>query len=428
MCFNLKGYCIFGHSGTNFKNMKNQAPVLKVSEINRYVKGLIHGDPRLRDLWVTGEISNFKHHRSGHMYFTVKDRSSSLRCVFFRRDNLNCPFKPDDGMEVILHGNLSVYEPIGVYQLYVDNIEPAGMGSLYVAFEQLKQKLEAEGLFRPEHKIKLPLIPRKIGIITSPSGAALQDIQSTIKKRFPYVNLLVVESLVQGPGAAPDLVRALDLLNRREDIDLIILTRGGGSLEDLWPFNEETVARAIHRSNIPVISAVGHETDFTIADFTADYRAHTPTEAAAAAVPLYEDLVVDIEQLSTRAALALKNQVQQEKQRLDHIVSERFFQRPRERIQTFRENLERLDENLRRDIVRLLQFKGMQLNNLTDKLESRSPLNVMNRGYSFCQDTEGNIIRSIKNVEVGDLLRLSFKDGRADCRTEKVEEDRIVDK
>ncbi len=427
-CFNLKDYYSFRHSGTNFKNMQNQEPVLKVSEINRYVKGLIQGDPRLQDLWVTGEISNFKHHRSGHMYFTVKDHSSSLRCVFFRRDNLHSPFKPDDGMEVILHGNLSVYEPIGVYQLYVDNIEPAGMGSLYVAFEQLKQKLEAEGLFRPEHKKRLPLIPRKIGIITSPSGAALQDIQSTIKKRFPYVNLLVVESLVQGPGSAPDLVRALDLLNRREDVDLIILTRGGGSLEDLWPFNDETVARAIHRSNIPVISAVGHETDFTIADFTADYRAHTPTEAAAAAVPRYDDLVADIEKLRARAALALKNQVLQEKQRLDHIVSERFFQRPRERIHTFRENLERLDENLCRDIVRLLQFKGMQLNNLTDKLESRSPLNVMNRGYSFCQDTEGNIIRSIKNIEVGDLLRLSFKDGRADCRTEKVEEDSIVDK
>ena len=401
--------------------------VFTVSEINRYVKGLIQSDPRLHDLRVTGEISNFKHHRSGHMYFTVKDSSSSLRCVFFRRNNLNCIFEPTDGMEVILHGYLSVYEPGGQYQLYVQEMQPAGMGSLYIAFEKLKQKLQAEGLFRAEHKKIIPRLPRKIGLVTSPSGAALQDITTTIKKRFPHVHLLVVESLVQGPGAAADLVRALDLLNQKEDVDLIILTRGGGSLEDLWPFNEEIVARAIARSSKPVISAVGHETDFTIADFTADLRAHTPTEAAAAAVPVYDDLISGIEQLRNRAAMALKNRLLQEKQRLDHVVSERFFRRPVERIKNSSSRLEEAEGKLRREMIRYLQFKGVNLTALIGKLESYSPLKVMNRGYTFCRDQDGNIIRSVKDISIGQLLKLNLKDGSADCRAEKIEEDCIVD-
>ncbi len=408
--------------------MNNQLPVFTVSEITRYVKNLIHSDPALRDLWVSGEISNFKHHRSGHMYFTIKDSLSALRCVFFRRDNIKCIFEPADGMEVILHGYLSVYEPGGQYQFYVQEIEPAGMGSLYVAFEQLKQKLDEEGLFKQEFKQKLPRLPRKIGLVTSPSGAALQDIMSTIKKRFPHIHLLVVESLVQGPGAAADIVRSLEILNNREDIDLIIVTRGGGSLEDLWPFNEEVVARAIHRSKKPVISAVGHETDFTIADFTSDLRAHTPTEAAAAAVPVYEELLSETDQLRSRAALALKNRVLQEKQRLDHVVSERFFRRPLEKIKTVGTSLEETEFRLRREMVRFLQLKGMQLSALIDRLESYSPLKVMERGYTFCRDQEGNIIRSIKDIHIGQILRLNLKDGRVDCRSERIEEDCGLDK
>ncbi len=407
--------------------MKNQLPVFTVSEITRYVKSLIQSDPRLRGLWVTGEISNFKHHRSGHMYFTVKDSSSSLRCVFFRGDNIKCIFEPTDGMEVILYGNLSVYEPGGQYQLYVQEMQPAGMGSLYVAFEQLKEKLAQEGLFRPENKKEIPRLPGKIGIITSPSGAALQDIMTTIKKRFPHVHLLVVESLVQGPGAAADIVRGLDLLNKKADIDLIILTRGGGSLEDLWPFNEEVVARAIHRSVKPVISAVGHETDFTIADFAADLRAHTPTEAAAAAVPVYDELLTEIDQLRNRAGLALRNRTLQEKQRLDHVVSERFFRRPLDRIKITKTVLNDTEARLKREIVRFLQLKGIRLTALIDKLESYSPLKVMNRGYTFCRDEEGHIIRSVKDISIGQLLRLSLKDGQANCRAEKIEEGCIVD-
>ncbi len=407
--------------------MKNQLPIFTVTEISRYVKSLLQSDPRLRDLWISGEISNFKHHRSGHMYFTVKDSSSALRCVFFRRDNMNCLFEPQDGMEVILQGNLSVYEPAGQYQLYVQEMQPAGMGSLYIAFEQLKQKLEAEGLFKAEYKKKIPKVPRKIGLVTSPSGAALQDIITTIKKRFPHVQLLVVESLVQGPGAAADIVRAIDILNGKEDIDLIILTRGGGSLEDLWPFNDEKVARTIFKSAQPIISAVGHETDFTIADFTADLRAHTPTEAAAAAVPVYHELVAEVVQLKSRSGLALKNRVLQEKQRLDHIVSERFFRRPLERIKNTKSDLVEMETRLKREMIRLLQLKGIRLTALIDKLESYSPLKVMSRGYTFCRDQEGNIIRSVKDISVGQVLQLSLQDGRVDCRAEKIEEDCSVD-
>lgn len=407
--------------------MQNTIPILKVSEINRYVKSLIHGDLRLRDLWVTGELSNFKHHRSGHMYFTLKDDNSSLRCVFFRRENMRCLFEPSDGMGVIIHGSISVYEPDGLYQLYVTEMEPAGMGSLFLAFEQLKQKLEAEGLFRNEHKKPLPLVPKKIGLITSPSGAALQDILTTISARFPHVHLLVVESLVQGAGAAADIVRALALINKRSDLDLVIIARGGGSLEDLWPFNEESVARAIFNSRLPVISAVGHETDFTIADFTADLRAPTPTAAAVSAVPDLGDLLLTLNRLSERAALALQSRLQLEKQQLDHIVSERFFRLPELRIRYSREQLQQLESKLQRETVQLLQLKGLKLAAQIDKLESYSPLKVMNRGYSYCRDEKGNIVRSVKDIAVGRVLQLSFKDGQARCRTEEIEEEVTIE-
>lgn len=407
--------------------MQNRIPILKVSEINRYIKSLIHGDPGLRDLWVTGELSNFKHHRSGHMYFTLKDNNSSLRCVFFRRENMRCLFEPSDGMGVIIHGSISVYEPDGLYQLYVAEMEPAGMGSLYLAFEQLKQKLEAEGLFRNEHKKPLPLLPKKIALITSPSGAALQDILATIRSRFPHVHLLVVESLVQGAGAAADIVRALELINKRSDLDLVIITRGGGSLEDLWPFNEESVARAIFNSRLPVISAVGHETDFTIADFTADLRALTPTAAAVSAVPDLGDMLLNLNRLNERAAMALQSRLQLEKQQLDHVVSERFFRLPELRIRYSREQLQQLENKLQREIVQLLQFKGLKLAAQIDKLESFSPLKVMNRGYSYCRDEEGNIVRSVKDIAVGRVLQLSFKDGQARCRTEEIEEEVTVE-
>jgi len=402
--------------------LSNDLPVIKVSEITRYIKGLLNGDPRLQDLWVAGELSNFKHHRSGHMYFTLKDSSASLRCVYFRRENARCPFKPADGMEVFAHGSISLYEPDGVYQLYVQELEPAGMGSLYLAFEQLKKKLEMEGLFNQQHKKSIPGMPRKIGVVTSPTGAALQDMLATFKKRYPHVEILVVESLVQGAGAADDLVKAMYLLNQRDDIDLIIIARGGGSLEDLWPFNEEIVARAIFKSRLPVISAIGHETDYTIADFTADLRAATPTAAAVAAVPDINEVEKSLKQLQDRATQAVQRIMEKEKQRLDSIVSEKFFALPAKRIKLQGEQLNLLQNNLKREIVRLLQIKGIELNSRIDRLEGYSPLKVMSRGYCYCRDENGNIIRSVKEVKVNQLLKLNFRDGKATCRTEKIEE------
>ncbi len=402
--------------------LSNDLPVIKVSEITRYIKGLLNGDPRLQDLWVAGELSNFKHHRSGHMYFTLKDSSASLRCVYFRRENARCPFKPADGMEVFAHGSISLYEPDGVYQLYVQELEPAGMGSLYLAFEQLKKKLEMEGLFNQQHKKSIPGMPRKIGVVTSPTGAALQDMLATFKKRYPHVEILVVESLVQGAGAADDLVKAMYLLNQRDDIDLIIIARGGGSLEDLWPFNEEIVARAIFKSRLPVISAIGHETDYTIADFTADLRAATPTAAAVAAVPDINEVEKSLKQLQDRATQAVQRIMEKEKQRLDSIVSEKFFALPAKRIKLQGQQLNLLQNNLKREIVRLLQIKGIELNSRIDRLEGYSPLKVMSRGYCYCRDENGNIIRSVKEVKVNQLLKLNFRDGKATCRTEKIEE------
>jgi exodeoxyribonuclease VII large subunit len=407
--------------------MQKKTEILRVSEINRYVKNLITGDPRLQDIRVGGELSNFKHHRSGHMYFTLKDSQSSLRCVYFRGNNVRCLFQPADGMEVVISGNLSVYEPDGAYQLYVNEMEPAGVGSLYLAFEQLKEKLAAEGLFRPERKQELPFLPRKIGVVTSPTGAALQDMLTVFRKRFPALQIVVVESLVQGSGAAADLIRALDFLNTLPGIDLIILARGGGSLEDLWPFNEEQVARAIFRSRLPVMSAVGHETDFTIADFVADLRAPTPTAAAQYAVPDLQELINTIIQLRRRAAVALQGRIQREKQKLDQVTGERFYNIPVRRLTALRDNLLDLNTDLRKNAARLLQYKGMQLASKTDKLEGFSPFRVMSRGYSFCRNDQGEIVRSIKNIEVGSLLHLNFTDGLAKCRTEVIEEGNIFE-
>ncbi len=402
--------------------MQKRDPVYTVSEVNRIIKGLIQGDPRLRNLWVAGELSNFTHHRSGHMYFTIKDGAASLRCVFFRRDNARCRFQPVDGMEILAYGSLSVYEPGGAYQLYVTEMEPAGMGSLYLAFEQLKKKLEEEGLFREEHKQRLPALPRCIAVITSPTGAALQDILTTARQRFPHVRIVVAESLMQGSGAPADIVRALERVNAMKEIELIIVARGGGSLEDLAPFNTETVARAIFASRLPVISAVGHETDFTIADFVADLRAPTPTAAAAAALPHFSDVMHRVDQLRRRGAQALQQRLLQEKQLLDYTVTARFYRQPLERVRRAGERRAALDERLRLSARRYLRLKGLQLAALDDKLEGTSPLRLMARGYSYCRDEAGNVVRSVKELQVGQRLRLRFRDGAARCRTEELEE------
>lgn len=401
--------------------MLQQENIWSVSELTHYVKNLLQGDDRLRHLWVGGEISNFTHHRSGHMYFRLKDSSSSMRCVFFRRENRACSFTPENGMAVLLNGSISVYEPDGAYQFYVSAMEPAGMGSLHLAYEQLKARLEKEGLFDPLGKRPLPYLPRKIALLTSPSGAALQDMLTAFQRSYPSVILQVVECQVQGAGAAADIADALEAVNRRGDTDLVILARGGGSLEDLWAYNEEILARAIYKSTIPVISAVGHQTDYTIADFVADARAPTPT-AAVNLLPNQGELIASLKSFRERLCAALGHRVRREKQLLDYLVGERFWNRPRLRLEGLQRDLEMLEARLLREMERFLAEKKLVFKGLVEKLDSYSPLKVMERGYSFCRDERGRVIRSVKDLHPGLRLELALKDGRAFCQVESLEE------
>ena len=401
---------------------------MKVSEVNRHIKKILQGDPALQNIFVVGEISNFKHHQSGHMYFTLKDNFSSLRSVYFRHENIKCQFKPYDGLEVIARGSISIYEPDGSYQLYVTEMKSAGVGALYLEYDKLKRKLESEGLFSPERKKKIPFLPRTIGIITSPSGAALQDILIAISKRFKNVRVLVAESLVQGPGASRDITSAMDYFNKRHDVDLIVIARGGGSIEDLWSFNEEEVARAISRSIIPVMTAIGHETDFTIADFVADIRAPTPTAVASYALPELSEQLDILLKIQDKLFYFLQNKIRQEKQHLDHLIGERFFDIPKQKIKLAEDTLERYKKYLRRDFERYLELKKVKFDALKDKLISYSPEKIMERGYCYCQNENGEIIKSINDLSVGQLLKLSFVDGFASGRVEYTEEDKSIER
>ena len=302
-----------------------QPRIYQVREVNRYLKGKLEGDDFLQNLGVQGEISNFKHHSSGHMYFTLKDEESTLRCVMFRSQNRRLNFAPRDGLQVIALGSIGVYIRDGVYQFYVEAMEPAGLGSLHLAFEELKRKLAGEGLFSPERKRSLPLLPRRVGVITSPTGAAIRDIITVSRRRFANVDLIVAPVLVQGDRAAPQMVAALEALARVPGIDVIIIGRGGGSWEELWPFNDEGLARAIAACPVPVISAVGHETDFTIVDFVADVRAATPSAAAELAVPDKEELRLRLQNLAARSQQGIRTILEQRRQALSTLASAALY-------------------------------------------------------------------------------------------------------
>lgn len=384
--------------------------IYSVSEITNYIKNLLLEDSFLNDLWVSGEISNFHHHSSGHMYFTLKDSSTCLGAVMFKGNNRSLKFEPGDGMKVNAHGYIGVYKPRGSYQLYVDSIEPAGIGALYLAFEQLKTKLEEEGLFAPERKRDIPLLPVKIGIVTSPTGAAIRDILSVVKRRFENVSVLIVPSLVQGEEAAEQLVRGIEYLNKRDDIDIIIISRGGGSLEDLWPFNEEVVARAIAASKIPVISGVGHETDFTIADFVADLRAPTPSAAAELAISSRMELEKDLVNLNQRLFNALEYKMANSRERLKAITSKRLFKNPAELLANKIQRVDELSRHLNWGIEKALNKSRERYSILSGKLESLSPLKTLARGYSITS-IEGQVVDRIKIVNPGNLITTRVSDG-----------------
>lgn len=447
---------------------KGPEAAISVKELTRYIKMRLEQDQRLTDVWVRGEISNFTRHSSGHMYFTLKDADSRVKAIMFASYNQRLPFIPKDGTKVLAKGGISVYERDGQYQMYVTQMQPDGIGSLYLAYEQLKQRLEAEGLFAPHRKKPLPRFPRAIGVVTSPTGAAVRDIIITLQRRFPAVPVQLYPVLVQGVQAAPSIVKAIQRLNEAGEVELLIVGRGGGSLEELWAFNEEAVARAIFASRIPVISAVGHETDFTIADFVADLRAATPTAAAELAVPHHMELRQQLAADRERMNKALQRRLQESRERLARVRRSPYLTNPRKQLLEPVERLDRLTEQLgfrmnkrlaaareartglshrlarhhpgeqvlyakrRRDeasrrlgaaMQALLKDKQAGFATALRQLDALSPLKVMQRGYSLVyNESESALVKSIHQLQPGDLVKVRLADGRLDCHVWAMEE------
>ena len=395
--------------------MNYEAMAVSVSDLNLYIKEKIAGDEALNAVVVKGEISNFKAHYTGHFYFTLKDDKSLIKCIMFKSYAERINFKPKDGMKVIVFGGLSVFERDGIYQIYAKAVMEQGVGDLYAAYEKLKEDLAKEGLFDESHKKKIPLKPKIIGVLSSQTGAVIRDIINVSTRRNPncYIRLLPVP--VQGPGAAKEIVKGIETMNEKKLADVIILARGGGSLEDLWPFNEEIVARAIYNSEIPIISAVGHETDFTIADFVSDLRAPTPSAAAELANPDIYELKSKINTLNERARLSLKKKLELMKMKYQSLMNSKVFTDP---IQNMQNNYLRIDgfiKRLENSIV--LKQKGVQkdFKSMALKLDALSPLKTMVRGFSIIEK-DGKIIKSSKNLEKDDEVSIKLIDGNKQAK------------
>lgn len=434
---------------------------LTVNALTKYIKRKFDADPYLQDVFVKGEISNFKQHSSGHMYFTLKDEKARILAVMFSRSNRRMKFSPENGMKVLIRGEITVYEASGQYQIYVKEMQPDGLGDLYLAFEQLKEKLTLEGLFSETHKKSLPKFPNTVGVITSPTGAAVRDIITTIKRRYPIAKILIFPALVQGDQAAPSIVSAIQEANEKEHaIDVLIVGRGGGSMEELWAFNEEIVARAIYQSSVPIISAVGHETDFTIADFVADLRAPTPTGAAELAVPHIDEWLERVFTRQTRLIRAMKEKINTNKRTLERIEKSYAFRFPHKLYEQKMEQLDKKTEQLVVNSQRLLSAKLVQWEQVDRRLirnhpkasiqqaidyhskttkeltkvmmsifakkeaeftkqlstlQALSPLKIMERGYSLAYSDDGKLLKSSKQVEIKDNVHIRLSDGMLTC-------------
>jgi exodeoxyribonuclease VII large subunit len=449
--------------------MQDTRQIFSVKDLTRYIKDTFDFDEVLQDVWIRGELSNFVHHSRGHMYFTVKDEECKIKGVMFAGYNRYLKFIPKNGTRVLIRGSVSVYERDGQYQLYAKEMQPDGIGSLYMAFEQLKEKLEAEGLFDEQHKKPIPAYPSCVGVITSSTGAAVRDIITTIRRRYPVANVLLYPVAVQGEYAVPSICHAIEQMNERQDVDVLIVGRGGGSIEELWAFNEEAVARSIFLSHIPVISAVGHETDFTIADFVADVRAATPTAAAEIAVPHIQELERRIEMLTGQLATSLRYQVRRLRERLERLQRSYVLRQPERHVMQYEQELDRLQQRLTRaarqyriqkqaqwkEIHRhLLQYNPQvatqragerlvhqqqrlrrameiimkeykqQLGRQLDKLDTLSPLKVMRRGYSLVfketEETE-QLITTAEQASIGEKIAVRLADGELKCRVEEIQ-------
>jgi exodeoxyribonuclease VII large subunit len=394
-----------------------------VSELNRYLKELLEGNPFLVNLWVKGEISNLRQPGSGHLYFTLKDSGSSVRCIMFRSWAANLLFRLQEGMQVMLQGSLSVYERDGIYQLNVQEVHAQGAGDLFLAFLQLKDKLAREGLFSAERKRPIPVLPSKIGIVTSLTGAALKDMLSILHRRHPHGQVIIAGGLVGGVEAPQSIASALAALNRHGQAQVIILGRGGGSLEELWAFNTEEVARAIAASKIPVVSAVGHETDYTIADLAADLRAPTPSAAAAMVVPDLQEELLLLHQILERSKKALKAKLLACGHRVDSLYCYSSLSRPQYLFNSQHQHLEFTEKRLFEAWNNNFKDQFNKLQQTAKKLDSLSPLKTLKRGFAFCQDVHGNVVSKASQVTPGDLLGVRFIDGDLLCLVQEVKYD-----
>ena len=395
--------------------------VITVTELNEYIKSLLDGDAILKKIAVKGEISNFRPNSSGHLYFTLKDEGGAIRCVMFRALAQKLKFTPENGMKVIAVGGVSSFVRDGQYQLYLSALTPDGIGDLYAAFEQLKRRLGAEGLFDPARKKAIPRYPRLIAIVTSPTGAAIQDMLRILKKRYPIARVLVVPVKVQGAGAAEEIAGAITYLNTKRYIDVIITGRGGGSLEDLWCFNEEVVARAIAASRIPVVSAVGHEPDVTISDFAADLRAATPSNAAELVTPDAAELTLRLEERRTALARTMLARFDSARKRLNDIAGKRVFASPLGYFDEKRMMLDYLSERFRTIAEKQLTVQNHRLANAAARLDAMSPLKVLGRGYAIALDDSQTAVRSAETLHPGDRLCVRFAAGSAQCEVQSVD-------
>ena len=389
--------------------MLSSAP-LTVTQLNKYVKYLLEEAEPLRGLVVAGEISNFKNHYSGHWYFTLKDAGAAVPAVMFRESNRRLGFVPQDGMRVIIRGRASLYERDGKFQLYADDMQPDGLGALYLAYEQLKERLAAEGLFDPVRKREIPFFPARVGVITSETGAAVRDILQILARRCPASEIVLCPVQVQGAGAAAQIARAVALFNERQAADVLIVGRGGGSLEDLWAFNEEIVARAVAASAVPVISAVGHETDITICDFAADLRAPTPSAAAELAVPDMADLLAGVYALRSRMEQAALHDMHARRAALENLLSRRILRRPEELAYASRLRLDYASQRLRDAMKARVYAEHTRLARASTRLDAMSPLAVLARGYAIALKN-GAPVKSVHELDPGDKLTLTLGDG-----------------
>ena len=401
--------------------MVSENNILTVTELNLYIKDIFESNPLLASITLKGEISNFKHHSTGHMYMSLKDETGVIRAVMFRYAAAGLDFKPENGMKVIVRGRVAVYERDGQYQVYIDKMQRDGLGEKHIAFEKLKAKLSVEGLFDAKYKKSLPRYPKKIGIVTAPTGAAIRDILNILSRRFKYSDVVLYPVLVQGQNAAESIVEAIEFFNRENYVDVMIIGRGGGSIEDLWAFNEEIVARAVFKSNIPIISAVGHEIDFTISDFVADLRAPTPSAAAELVVPDKRELCDKFNNVLLRMNTCVKRVIDNKKMTLKYFEDNSALKNVSLKINEKRMYIDSLVSELENSSMNIFNEKKRQLSVAVSKLDGLSPLGTLSRGFSLSFKEDGELIKSVSEVKINDKIDIKLKDGTIVAVAEKID-------